>query len=124
MAGFSPGDVNDVPCSLNELLINFPKKSSGLGRFCRLEFQRMANWPSFDKKIETGIIVQNRRPVRAIDYSQKLTNSSLREKGTFINVPGKKSCQRVENHISDSDPTIVGFREFAQNKIYIVKFRR
>ena len=27
--------------------------NSGIGRFCRLEFQRMANWPSFDQEIET-----------------------------------------------------------------------
>ena len=29
-------------------------KNCGIGRFCRLEFQRMANWPSFEKNRKWG----------------------------------------------------------------------
>ena len=60
---FLPGTFKNVPYLLNELLVNFRAQSSGIGRFCRLEFKRMANWPSFDKKIETGRTIRNRRPV-------------------------------------------------------------
>ena len=49
------GTLKNVPCSLNELLVNFREESSGIGRFCRLEFRRMANWSS--QKIETGRII-------------------------------------------------------------------
>ena len=66
---FSPGDEKNVPCPLNELLVNFREKSSGIGRFCRLKFQRMTNWPSFDKKIETGRITRNRRPVSCNSFT-------------------------------------------------------
>ena len=34
---FLPGTIQNVPCSLNELLVNFREESSGIGRFCRLE---------------------------------------------------------------------------------------
>ena len=33
---FLPGTLKNVPCSLNELLVNFGEESSGIGRFCRL----------------------------------------------------------------------------------------
>ena len=59
---FLPGTLKNVPCALNKLLVKFRAESSGIGRFCRLEFQRMANWPSFDQKIKTGIIIRNRWP--------------------------------------------------------------
>ena len=63
---FLPGTLKNVPFSLIELLINFREESSGIGR--RLEFQWMANWPAFDKKVEAEIIIllRNRRPFRAI----------------------------------------------------------
>ena len=63
---FLPGDVTKRPLPPQwslEQLVNFREESSGTGRFCRLEFQRIANWPSFDQKIETGRIIRNRRPV-------------------------------------------------------------
>ena len=60
---FLLGTLKNVPCPLNELLVNFREESSGIRRFCRLEFQRMANWPSFDKRIETGKIIRHRRPL-------------------------------------------------------------
>ena len=60
---FLPGTPKNIPYPLNELLVNFREESSGIGQLCRLEFQRMANWLSFDKKIETGRIIRNRRPV-------------------------------------------------------------
>ena len=34
---FLPGTLKNVPCCLNELLVNFREESSGIGRFCRLE---------------------------------------------------------------------------------------
>ena len=34
---FSPGDVKNVPCCLNDLLVNFREESIGICRFCRLE---------------------------------------------------------------------------------------
>ena len=34
---FLPGTLKNVPCSLNELLVNFGEESSGIGRFCRPE---------------------------------------------------------------------------------------
>ena len=49
---FLSGTLINVSCSINELLVIFREESIGIGRFCRLEFQRMANWLSFDKKIE------------------------------------------------------------------------
>ena len=63
LAGFSPRDGKNVPCSLIELLVNFREESSGTGRFCRVEFQRMAIWASFDNEIETRIIIRIRWPV-------------------------------------------------------------
>ena len=51
---FIPGTLKNVPCALNEPLVNFREESSGNGRFFRLEFRRMANWPSCDKKSESG----------------------------------------------------------------------
>ena len=65
LAGFFPGTLKNAPCSHNEIMVKFREESGGIGRFCRLEFQRMANWPSFAQKIETGRIIRNRRP-RAI----------------------------------------------------------
>ena len=122
---FLPGTLENVPCSLNEPLVNFREESinSGIGRFCRLELQRMANWPSFDQKIETGRIMRNRRPVSCnspcfdqkretgrvghpLELSslqnrpiprgsfRKLTNSSLRQQRTFFNVPARKSLPK------------------------------
>ena len=38
LQAFSPGDVKNVRYPLNELLVNFREESSGIGRFCRLEF--------------------------------------------------------------------------------------
>ena len=128
---FSPGDVKKRPLLLQwatpeyKILVIFREESSGIGRFYRLEFQRMANWPSFDKKIETGRIIRStkqaacfvqftlfrlkkrnwacwpsvgtsslqNRPI-PLDSSRKLTNSSLRQQGTFFNVPGRKSLPK------------------------------
>ena len=119
---FLPGTLKNIPCSLDALLVNFREESSGIGRFCRLEFQRMANWPTVSiKKSKLGITKQaacfvqftqfrskNRnwvgwpsvgtsslqnRPI-SLDSSRKLTNSSLKEQGTFFNISGRKSMPK------------------------------
>ena len=119
---FLPVTLKNVPCSLNELLVNFREESSGVRRFCRLEFQRMANWPSFDPKsilgelkYETGglfrtthpvfikksilgqlVIRWNFEPAKSANltiFSPKLTN---RQQGTFSTSPGEKACRSVE----------------------------
>ena len=115
---FLPGALKNIPCYLNELLVNFRKESRGIGRFCRLEFQRMANWPSFDKKNRhlqndttihpvskknrnwaswppVGHSSQQNRLI-PLNSSRKLTNSSLRQQGTLFNVSARKSLPSVE----------------------------
>ena len=69
--------------------------------FVGSKFQRMASWPSFDFFIETGPVghplefesAKSANPT-TVDYSRKLTNSSLREQGTFFNVPGRKNLSK------------------------------
>ena len=58
---FLAGTLKNVPFSVNELLVKFREESTGVGRFCRLEFERMANWPSFDFLSKLGQL--SRRPV-------------------------------------------------------------
>ena len=109
---FLPGTSKCVPCYLNKLLVHFQEESIRIGRFCRLEVP--TGWPTglvsfFLSKQgelhETGRLfriilavsivwsklgqlairdssLQN-RPI-PLDYSRKLTSSSLREKGTFF----------------------------------------
>ena len=94
----------------------------GLADFAGSKFQRIANWPSFDFFFETGRIARNGRLFRRsiiisastflskagqlaihwnsslrpipLDSSRKLISSSMREKGTFFNVPGRKSLPK------------------------------
>ena len=40
---FLSGALKNAPCCLNKLLVNFREESSEIGRFCKFEFQRMAN---------------------------------------------------------------------------------
>ena len=96
-----------------------------LADFARSEFQRMANWPSYDffnrkwmnctKQAlrfvyfsqfrffdrnwaswpSVGIRACQIRPILPlVDSSRKLTNSSLREQGTILNTPGRKSLPK------------------------------
>ena len=120
---FSPGDVNKCLLCLNELLVNFREESSGIGRFCRLEVPtdgQLAQFRFFLSKLvelhETGrpfrtlsqfhFFLSNvgqlayrwnsslRNPPIPLNSSRKLTNSSLREQGTFFNDSGRKSLPK------------------------------
>ena len=113
---FCPGDVRKCPMSYWSF---FERNLVGLADFDRLEvptdgqlsqfrfFYRnwldcgnlpvSYNYPSFDFFIETGPVghpleFEHAKSANAttVDSCRKLTNSSLREKGTFCNVPGIK----------------------------------
>ena len=49
---FLPGTLKNVPCCLNELMVNFEGNLVGLVDFAGSEFQWIANWPSCDFFIE------------------------------------------------------------------------
>ena len=97
----------------------FDRNLVGLVDFAGSKFQRMANWPSFDFFIETGRLFRGiilpvsiflsklgQLAIRwdsslqnwpiPLDSFRKLTSSSLRDPGTFSNVPGRKACQSIE----------------------------
>ena len=90
-----------VDSCLNELLLDFRKESNGIGRFCRLEKERIANWLSLLRLNELFVnfreestnvkfsSLQN-RPI-PLDSSRKLTKCSLRQQmtGPFIFEPAK-----------------------------------
>ena len=124
---FLPGTLKNIPCCLNELLVNFREDYSGIGRFRRLEVpmdgqlaqfhfldRNRVNSPSFRFFIEAGpgghpleIESLQNRPI-PLDSSRKLTNRSLRQRGTSFNVPGRRSLRKLsKNHVSDSDPIMV-----------------
>ena len=114
-----------VPLPLNELLlVHFRGESSCIGRFCRFEFHRIVNWPSFDAACfvqftqfrffyrnwaswpSVGTSSLRNRPI-PLDSSRKVTNTLSREKGTFFSVPGRqrlpakgfeKSCAGFRSH--------------------------
>ena len=118
---FLPGTLKNVPCCLNELLVNFREESRGNGQFCGFEvptggqlaqfrfFYR--SWVNCTKQavcvvqfsqlflsrlgqlaIRWNSTLQN-QPI-SLDSSRKLTNCSLREQGTFFNAPGRKSLPK------------------------------
>ena len=121
-----PWTLRNVPCALNELLAShFSRRIQWDWPILQGLFQRMANWRSFDKKIKSGRIIRNRRPVSCnspcfdrkietepvghpfelrackicqshqIPLENEPISSSLRQEGTFFNVPGrKKSCEK------------------------------
>ena len=47
---FLVGTLKNVACSLNELLVNIERNVVALADFPGSNFQRMANWSSFDEK--------------------------------------------------------------------------
>ena len=60
---FSPGDVQKRPLLPQSAIGQFSRTLVGLADFAGSKFQRMANWPSFDKKIETGRLFRIILPV-------------------------------------------------------------
>ena len=63
---FLQGTLKNVPGCLNELFVNFREESSGIGRFCRLEFN---GWPTGSvsiKKSKLGEIYETGGLCRAI----------------------------------------------------------
>ena len=73
------------------------------------------NSPSFDQKTKNrnwaswpsvGTSSLQNQPI-SLRSSRKLTNSSLRQQGTFFSVPGRKSLRKMlENPVWDADPII------------------
>ena len=71
LAGFSPEAIKKRPLvSQKSLLVNFREESRGIGRFCRLEFQRIANWPGFDlgRFMEDLPVLEKGFVVRCVRY--------------------------------------------------------
>ena len=59
---FLPGTIQNVPCSLNELLVNFREESSGIGRFCRLKVPTDGQLAQFRlKKTKLGELYETGR---------------------------------------------------------------
>ena len=50
----------------------FERNPAGFADFAGSKFQRMANWPGFDKKIEIGRILRNRSPVNSPCFDTKI----------------------------------------------------